>query len=52
MFRSARSALVIGVLVTSHWFLDLVVHRPDLLDRSAPRGGGRLSLRPNSRERE
>lgn len=24
------SAIVIGVLVLSHWFLDLLVHRPDL----------------------
>ena len=30
MFRSARSALAIAALVASHWFLDLVVHRPDL----------------------
>jgi len=30
MFRSRRSALVIAALVASHWFLDLVVHRPDL----------------------
>lgn len=28
--RSPRAALVIGVLVFSHWVLDLVVHRPDL----------------------
>ena len=25
-----REALVVGVLVTSHWLLDAVVHRPDL----------------------
>ena len=25
-----RGALVMGILVVSHWFLDLVVHRPDL----------------------
>jgi len=28
--RSARSAVVVGLAVVSHWFLDLVVHRPDL----------------------
>jgi hypothetical protein len=28
--RSARSALVVGALVLSHWVLDAVVHRPDL----------------------
>ncbi|HYA37395.1 MAG TPA: hypothetical protein VEI74_03875 [Candidatus Methylomirabilis sp.] len=27
---SARAALWLGVAVASHWFLDLVVHRPDL----------------------
>lgn len=25
-----RAALIVGALVLSHWFLDLVVHRPDL----------------------
>ena len=25
-----RGAVVIGALVTSHWFLDFIVHRPDL----------------------
>jgi hypothetical protein len=30
MFRSTRAAWVIAMLVASHWFLDLVVHRPDL----------------------
>jgi len=25
-----RGALVMGILVVSHWFLDLVMHRPDL----------------------
>jgi hypothetical protein len=25
-----RAALVVGAVVLSHWFLDLVVHRPDL----------------------
>lgn len=28
--RSARGALVVAILVASHWTLDLVVHRPDL----------------------
>lgn len=28
--RSLRAALVIGALVASHWFLDLLAHRPDL----------------------
>lgn len=28
--REKRAALVIAALVLSHWFLDLVVHRPDL----------------------
>jgi hypothetical protein len=27
---SARGAAVLGVLVVSHWVLDLIVHRPDL----------------------
>lgn len=27
---SVRAALVIGLLVLSHWLLDLLVHRPDL----------------------
>ena len=30
MFRSRRAAIVIGILVASHWVLDFVVHRPDL----------------------
>jgi hypothetical protein len=30
MFRSARAAFVVALLVASHWALDLVVHRPDL----------------------
>ena len=29
--RSLRGALVLGVLVLSHWLLDAVVHQPDLL---------------------
>jgi len=28
--RNARGALVLGALVASHWFLDWLVHRPDL----------------------
>jgi hypothetical protein len=42
MFRSKRSALVIALLVASHWFLDLVVHRPDL--PLAPGGDTRVGL--------
>ncbi|MGA9407599.1 MAG: hypothetical protein WBW71_10745, partial [Bacteroidota bacterium] len=28
--RSARNALILAGCVISHWFLDLIVHRPDL----------------------
>lgn len=28
--RNLKNALVLGGLVLSHWFLDLIVHRPDL----------------------
>ena len=28
--RSSRAALVVGLTVLSHWFLDALVHRPDL----------------------
>jgi len=28
--RYPRGAIVVGLLVVSHWFLDLIVHRPDL----------------------
>ena len=28
--RDGRAAIVVGALVLSHWFLDLVVHLPDL----------------------
>jgi hypothetical protein len=28
--KSARNALICGLAVLSHWFLDLLVHRPDL----------------------
>jgi hypothetical protein len=30
MTRYPRGAAVVGLLVLSHWFLDLIVHRPDL----------------------
>ena len=30
MRRSVKNALILGACVLSHWFLDLVVHRPDL----------------------
>ncbi len=29
--RESRSAIVVGALVMSHWVLDLITHRPDLL---------------------
>jgi membrane-bound metal-dependent hydrolase YbcI (DUF457 family) len=29
-FRNWRASLLIGAMVLSHWFLDLLVHRPDL----------------------
>jgi hypothetical protein len=29
--RELRAALVVGALVASHWLLDAIVHRPDLL---------------------
>lgn len=28
--RVPRAAVIVGLLVVSHWFLDLLVHRPDL----------------------
>jgi membrane-bound metal-dependent hydrolase YbcI (DUF457 family) len=28
--RSVRGAVIIGILITSHWFLDFAAHRPDL----------------------
>lgn len=28
--RDRKSSLVVGLLVLSHWFLDFIVHRPDL----------------------
>lgn len=30
LMRERRAALVLGLLVLSHWVLDLLVHRPDL----------------------
>src|SRR5690606_33372937 len=30
MQRYRRGAIVLGLLVASHWFLDFIVHRPDL----------------------
>ena len=30
MRRELRGAVVMGLLVASHWFLDLIVHQPDL----------------------
>lgn len=30
MTRDGRGAAVVGTLVLSHWFLDFIVHRPDL----------------------
>ncbi len=43
-FKEKKSAWVLGLCVLSHWFLDLVVHRPDLplLTSDGPRFG--LSL--------
>ncbi len=40
--RSIRAACVVGALVLSHWFLDLVVHVPDL--PLVPGGGARWGL--------
>jgi hypothetical protein len=40
MGLAPRSALVVAVVVASHWFLDLIVHRPDLpLLLNAPKLG-------------
>ncbi|HEU4522333.1 MAG TPA: hypothetical protein VFT12_10040 [Thermoanaerobaculia bacterium] len=30
MTKYTRGAVMVGALVVSHWFLDLIVHRPDL----------------------
>lgn len=40
--RGRRGALVLTLLVLSHWALDLLVHRPDL--PISPWGGGMLGL--------
>lgn len=40
--RHARGAWVVGVCVLSHWFLDWIVHRPDL--PLWPGGAGRYGL--------
>ncbi len=38
--RPGRSALVVGMVVASHWFCDLLVHKPDLpLGLDGPRVG-------------
>jgi membrane-bound metal-dependent hydrolase YbcI (DUF457 family) len=40
--RNRRGALIVGLLVVSHWFLDALVHRPDLL--LAPWSGTAVGL--------
>jgi hypothetical protein len=40
--RNARSAVVVGAAVLSHWVLDLIVHRPDL--QLYPGGETRVGL--------
>ncbi len=40
--RYAAGAWVVGLAVLSHWFLDLLVHRPDLL--LVPGGGRKFGL--------
>src|SRR6185369_9312015 len=40
--KSGKSALLVGIVVLSHWFLDLVAHRPDL--PLAPGGEARWGL--------
>jgi membrane-bound metal-dependent hydrolase YbcI (DUF457 family) len=40
--RDRRTALIIGLLVLSHWFLDLPMHRPDL--QLWPRSDVRVGL--------
>ena len=40
--RSARGAVVLGLLVVSHWLLDLLVHLPDL--PLVPGGAARVGL--------
>src|SRR5712675_872812 len=40
--RDSRAAFILGVAVLSHWVLDAVVHRPDLL--LVPGGDTRIGL--------
>ena len=40
--RAARGALIVALLVVSHWFLDLLMHRPDL--PLMPGGSTRVGL--------
>jgi membrane-bound metal-dependent hydrolase YbcI (DUF457 family) len=40
--RNARAAMVVGAVVLSHWFLDALVHRPDL--PLGPGGAARIGL--------
>jgi hypothetical protein len=40
--RCRREAVLVGVLVVSHWLLDLLVHRPDL--PLLPAGGPKVGL--------
>lgn len=40
--RSRKGAVVMGLLVLSHWMLDFIVHRPDL--PFAPGGSARVGL--------
>ena len=41
--RRSRPAIVLGLLVVSHWILDVIVHRPDL--PLIPGGATRVGLR-------
>ena len=40
--KSARAALIVAAVVLSHWFLDLIAHRPDL--PIAPGSNARFGL--------
>jgi hypothetical protein len=40
--RKGREAVIVGLVVLSHWFLDLVMHRPDL--PLVPGGGQKLGF--------
>jgi hypothetical protein len=40
--KKGREALIVGLVVLSHWFLDLIMHRPDL--PLLPGGGQRFGL--------